>query len=230
MDFEQRQEVYAKFKDVAYYLIIAVVSFVAAAFLPFIGSALNGGFEWPQGPMEWAIWITTKLCVALINIILLYCFLAQGKVNIKDDKHYLEAQEILRKLDKYKNLVARSPKKYFGAIWGKKGSMIFISSVLSTIVLAEAMLQFDLTSFLSYVFTVAMGVVMGYLQMRQTEEYWTSEYLAYAKDELRKYTEEQERLAAEELQRKANEAAIEEEIAVAEAIQSVLETNGGIIE
>lgn len=52
MDFEQRQEYYAKFKDIAYYLIIAVVSFVAAAFLPFIGSALNGNFAWPQGPME----------------------------------------------------------------------------------------------------------------------------------------------------------------------------------
>jgi hypothetical protein len=108
--------------------------------------------------------------------------------------------------------------------------MIFITSVLSAIVLAEAMLVFDLASFLSYCFTVVMGVVMGYLQMRQTEDYWTSEYLAYAKDELSKYTEEQERLAAEELQRKADEAAIEEEIAVAEALSSVLETNGGILE
>lgn len=112
--------------------------------------------------------------------------MAQGKVNIKDDQHYLEAQDILRKIDKNKNLVARSPKKYFGTIWGTKGVVIFISSILSTIVLAEAMLQFDLASFLSYVFTIAMGVVMGYLQMRQTEEYWTSEYLSYAKDELRK--------------------------------------------
>lgn len=107
--------------------------------------------------------------------------------------------------------------------------MIFITSVLSAIVLAEAMLVFDLASFLSYCFTVVMGVVMGYLQMRQTEDYWTSEYLAYAKDELSKYTEEQERLAAEELQCKADEAAINEQIAVAEAL-SVLETNGGILE
>lgn len=44
MDFENRQEVYAKFKDVAYYIIIAVVSFLAAAFLPFIGSAISGDF------------------------------------------------------------------------------------------------------------------------------------------------------------------------------------------
>lgn len=169
------------------------------------------------------------MCVALINIILLYCFLAQAKVNIKDDANYKEAQEILKKLDKYKGLVARSPKKYFGKLWGSKGVMIFITSVLSAIVLAEAMLVFDLASFLSYCFTVVMGVVMGYLQMRQTEDYWTSEYLAYAKDELSKYTEEQERLAAEELQRKADEAAMKEEIAVAEAL-SVLETNGGILE
>lgn len=52
MEFENRQEVYAKFKDVAYYIIIAVVSFLASAFLPFIGSALSGEFVWPKNPME----------------------------------------------------------------------------------------------------------------------------------------------------------------------------------
>lgn len=150
-------------------------------------------------------------------------------MNSKNNANYLEAQDILKQLDKHKGLVARSPKKYFGKLWGSKGIMIFLTSILSAIVLAEAMLVFDLASFLSYCFTVVMGVVMGYLQMRQTEDYWTSEYLAYAKDELSKYTKEQERLAAEELERKANEAALEEEIAVVQAI-SVLETNGGILE
>ena len=61
--------------------------------------------------------------------------------------------------------------------------MIFVSSILSAIVLAEAILVFNLAVFLSYCFTVIMGVVMGYLQMRQAEDYWTSEYLAYAKDQ-----------------------------------------------
>lgn len=222
MDFQQRQEYYAKFKDIAYYLIIAVVSFVAAAFLPFVGSALTGTMVWPQSPIEWAIWITTKLCVALINIILLYCFLAQAKVNIKDDKNYLEAQDILRRINKDKLLVARSPKKYFGKLWGTKGVMTFLSSILSAVVLAEAMLVFDLSSFLSYVFTVVMGVIIGYLQMRTTEEYWTSEYLSYAKDELSKW----EKQKAEEEAKKEKEEQALEEIAVAEVILAA-ESLGG---
>lgn len=69
--------------------------------------------------------------------------------------------------------------------------MIFVSSILSAIVLAEAILVFNLAVFLSYCFTVIMGVVMGYLQMRQAEDYWTSEYLAYAKDQEAKKKEEE---------------------------------------
>lgn len=43
--YEERVENYIKFKDVAYYVIIAVVSFVSVAFLPFLSSAVEGGFE-----------------------------------------------------------------------------------------------------------------------------------------------------------------------------------------
>ena len=34
-----------------------------------------------------------------------------------------------------------------------------------------------------------MALIFGYLQMRVTEEYWITEYLAYAKEELRKSRE-----------------------------------------
>ena len=124
-------------------------------------------------------------------MILLYCFLAQAKVNVREDKNYIQAKEILKKLEKYKHLAARSPKRYFGKVWGSRGIMIFVSSILSAIVLAEAILVFNLAVFLSYCFTVIMGVVMGYLQMRQAEDYWTSEYLAYAKDQEAKKKEEE---------------------------------------
>ena len=211
MEFETRQDIYTKFKDIAYYIIIAVVSFLAAAFLPFIGSTISGEFRWPSSPMEWAIWIVSKLCVASINMILLYCFLAQAKVNIREDKNYIQAKEILKKLEKYKHLAARSPKRYFGKVWGAKGIMICISSILSAIVLAEAILVFNLAVFLSYCFTVIMGVVMGYLQMRQAEDYWTSEYLAYAKDSAEKAALKDEQKKKEE---EAKEASISSTINV----------------
>ena len=43
-----------------------------------------------------------------------------------------------------------------------------------------------------------MGVVMGYLQMRQAEDYWTSEYLAYAKDSAEKAALKDEQSKKEE--------------------------------
>ena len=44
MAYEERLKQYTKFKDVVYYIIIAVVSFASVAFLPFIGSAIAGTF------------------------------------------------------------------------------------------------------------------------------------------------------------------------------------------
>ena len=97
--------------------------------------------------------------------------MSQGKVNIKDDKRYLEALEILGRVQQHKHLKPRSPSKYFGKIWASKGTTLFITSALSAMVLAEALLVFDLATFLSYVFTVLLAIVFGFLQMLQTEEY-----------------------------------------------------------
>lgn len=172
MAYEERLNQYAKFKDVVYYIIIAVISFASVAFLPFIGSAIAGTFMWPQGGLEWAIWITGKLLVSIINVLIFYSFLSQGKVNIKNDKRYLEALEILGRVQQHqKRLKPRSPSKYFGKIWASKGTTLFITSALSAMVLAEALLVFDLATFLSYVFTVLLAIVFGFLQMLQTEEY-----------------------------------------------------------
>ena len=126
-----------------------------------------------------------RLLISAINIIIFYSFLQQAKINVKDDKNYILALETLSKANKYKKLQPRSPKRYFGVLWGTKGITLFVSSILSSIVLAQAILTFDLATFLSYLFTVFMAVVFGYLQMRATENYWTSEFLEYANDRLR---------------------------------------------
>ena len=172
MTYEDRLTNYEKFKQVVYYIIIAVVSFASVAFLPFIGSVISGTFVWPHGPLEWAIWVTGKILVSIINVLIFYSFLSQGKVNIKDDKHYLEAIELLKQVQRHqKQLKPRSPKKYLSRVWGTKGVTLFITSILSAMVLSEALLVFDLATFLSYVFTVLLAIVFGFLQMLKTEEY-----------------------------------------------------------
>lgn len=184
MAYEDRVENFQKFKDISYYIIIGVVSFMSVAFLPFVGSALEGELVLPDSPIAWAIWGITKLFISLINIVIFHSFLKQAKINIKDNIDYLEAVKKLALANKHKNLRPRSPKRYFGRIWGTKGTTLFITSFMSAIVLGESVLMFDLNVFLSYLFTVFMAVVFGYLQMRASEEYWVEEFPAYADDEL----------------------------------------------
>lgn len=186
MEYETRQENYKKFKDIAYYLIIGLVSLASVIFLPFLGSTLAGTIIWPVGWIEWLIWGSIRVAVATINIVIFYSFLTQAKVNIKEDKNYIEAIDTLNKVNKNKELKPRSPGRYFGKIWGTKGTILFLSSIASSIILTQAILMFELVAFLSYTFTVFMSVIFGYLQMRATEDYWTTEFLAYANDELRK--------------------------------------------
>jgi hypothetical protein len=184
--YEDRIKRYETFKNNAYYLIIGIVSFFAVAFLPFIGSVLGGELVLPTNPLEWAIFITTKLLVAGINVITFYSFIQQAKVNIKDNKDYKEGLKKLNIVNKHKNLKPRSPKTYFGRIWGTKGVILTISSLASAVVLAESVLNFEVSTFLSYLFTIFMAIIVGYLQMRSAEDYWISEFPAYADDELRK--------------------------------------------
>lgn len=52
MSFDERREYYSKIKDMAYYIIIAIVSLVTVSFVPFIGSAITGEVSLPHGPLE----------------------------------------------------------------------------------------------------------------------------------------------------------------------------------
>lgn len=204
-NYEQRQKIYDTFQSLAYYIIIGLVSLVSVIFLPMISSELIGGMAWPNSPVEWAIWIVSRLLIAGLNIIIFYCFIKQAVVNIKDNEAYIEANRKMAILEKKKGILPRSPGKFLGKEWSVKGVSIFIASLLSVIVLTEAILKFDLIQFLVYIFTVGIGVVFGYLTMRRHESYWTTEYPAYADYMWDKYEEEQRIAAEKEAALKAEE-------------------------
>lgn len=208
--YDQRQKMYDTLTNIAYYIIIGLVSICSVVFLPMINSSLTGGVQFPTTAMGWAIWIVTKVLVAFINIIVFYCFTQQAVVNIKENEEYKRANKIMEKVKKSKGLLPRSPGKFLTKEWSVKGTFIFLGSLASTIVLAEAILSFDLTQFLSYIFTIGLGVVCGYLTMRKHESYWISEYPAYADYMWDKYQEEQKQ--AEIIQKQNENAAPNEEL------------------
>lgn len=179
MTYEERKEQVRKLKSMAYYLIIGFVSIVSVVFLPMINSSLEGGFKLPQNTAEWCIFIMSKVLVAVDNILIFYCFISQAKSNVKEDEAYINASKKFQTLTEGKTVKPRSPHEYMKKQWLTKGITLLLTSLLSTVVLGQAILTFDLATFLSYLFTIFLAIVFGYITMRNNEDYWTTEFPAY---------------------------------------------------
>ena len=168
-----------KAKQNIYYIIIAIISFISVAFLPMVGSTI--GLEWnlPDTTVGWIVWAVTRLVISTINVLLFYSFMEQAKLNVKDNERYKEANEILLK-SKKKEHEPKSPSKWQAEQYGKKATKIFLGSAMSVVAFGQAILSYDWVSMLSYLFTLAMGLIFGVMQMKKAEIYWTTEYYAYA--------------------------------------------------
>ena len=168
-----------KAKQNMYYILIGIISFISVAFLPMVGSTVGLGWKLPDTPTGWVVWAISRLIIATINVLIFYSFMEQAKLNVAKDPHYIEATEILLKAKKADH-TPRSPQKWQALQYGKRGTKIFISSAMSVVALGQAILAFDWVSMLAYIFTIAMGVVFGILQMKKAEAYWTDEFYRYA--------------------------------------------------
>lgn len=168
-----------KAKQNIYYIVIAIISFITVAFLPMVGSTV--GLEWnlPNTTVGWIVWAVTRLVISIINVLLFYSFMEQAKLNVKDNERYKEANEILLK-SKKKEHEPKSPGKWQAEQYGKKATKIFLGSAMSVVAFGQAILSYDWVSMLSYLFTLAMGLIFGVMQMKKAETYWTTEYYAYA--------------------------------------------------
>ena len=161
-----------------YYGLVFILSICMLVFLPMIGSVGDIGYNLPSTTTGWIVFIVSKTCVAIINVLIFHCFICQAKLNVSDNEKFKQANEIL---DKHKrDIKPRSPKQFFGKEYGVKGANTFVFSALSVVALTNAILTFDWISFISYLLTLIMGLVWGVLEMKKVESYWTEEYYAYA--------------------------------------------------
>lgn len=176
---ETKNAVVERLKQWMYYIIIAVISFIALVFLPMIGSEVGLDWALPKSTVGWVVWVAVKLIVATINVLIFHSFMQQAKINIKDDPNYKKAFDILF-TRKNKEQQPRSPKKWNSQQYGRKGTVIFITTALTTVALTQAILTFDWMAMLTYLFTIVMGLIFGIMAMKNAEEYWTDEFLRYA--------------------------------------------------
>ena len=185
------KQVSNQYKIYKYYFIIAIISLIAVFFLPMLGSDPTAGFNFPKTTVGWIIYVATKILVAVINMLLFHCFMCQGKLNIKDNPFYIEACEILRRDGFYTDTMApRSPDEWLSREYRTKGVSITVTSVLSAIVLTQAILVFDWVSMLTYLVTIVFGVIFGLFQQDAAETYWTEEFWYYAKMIEKQFTKE----------------------------------------
>lgn len=168
-----------KVRQWLYYFLIGIISLIALVFLPMVGSEVGMAWDLPTTTIGWIIWVTVKLIVATINVLLFHCFMQQAKLNVKDNPQYKEAMSLLIEVAP-KVYNPRSPREFNRKEYSTKAVTIFITTALSTIALTQALLSFDYMSLLTYFFTILFGVILGILQMKKAEAYWTVEFYDFA--------------------------------------------------
>ena len=214
---EERSSVRDSLKQGMYYIIIAVISLISVVFLPMLGSTLGLGWKLPNTTAGWVVWGASRAIVATINVLLFHSFMEQAKLNIKDDEHYKEARDILVKVKK-KEHKPKSPAQWNAAQYGKKGVSLFLASAMSVVAIGQAVLSYEWSTALAYLFTLGMGIIFGIMQMKKAENYWTTEYYEYAL--MKKRMEEEQQIAEQSEQtEKTEENAVTEQINKEEQVE-----------
>lgn len=167
-----------------YYIGVGILSLITLVFLPMLGSQSNINITLPSTWSGWIVFLVTKILVAAVNILLFHCFVQQAQINISEDRNYKLATRILLYF-KEDGLTPMSPEAYFKELYSKKSVMVAITSILSVFGLSCAVLNYDPIAFITYLFTILLGLVFGLVQMKAVEKFWTGEYFEYALHTLR---------------------------------------------
>lgn len=171
-----------KIRQYIYYTLIGVLSFLALAFLPLVGSSQVGlGWGFPDTTAGWIVWAASRVAVSVLNVLIFHCFVRQGDLNTQNNENRKEAEKILNKINQKKSKTPISPTKFFAKEYGKKVPSIFVMSIVSLIAFGPILLVFDVAVFLAYLFTVIMSIIFGILEMKKVERYFIRGLLEYAK-------------------------------------------------
>lgn len=169
-----------QWKIYQYYAIIAVISLIALVFLPMVGSSVGLAWNLPNTIVGWVVYVMSKLLVATINILIFHCFVQQGKLNIRDNPLYLEANEIMLVISSDESLEPKSPQELIARLYRGKGITIFFTTLLAAVGLTQAVLTFDWITMGTYFVTIVLGIIFGIFTMNDVEIIWTEEYWKYA--------------------------------------------------
>lgn len=173
------EELKNKLRIYTYYILIAILSLLSVVVFPILNSTANIANTFPKDPTGWTMYILIRALVVLMNMLIFTNFLAQAKLNVKDDSNFKKANEILCRC-KGKEYHPRSPQKYLGQTWAVKGSFLIVTTIASLFVIGNAILNYDYMILIATIFSVIVSIVFGIMTMRRVELYYVGEYLDYA--------------------------------------------------
>ena len=177
-------------RDNIWYIVIGLSSIITLVIFPMIGSDLPLQLTLPDTAIGWIIYIFTKLAVAGLNMFIFHSFMQQGKQNVSGYWKTLMADEILHKVKQQKEVVPLSPEEWQAREYRNKGISLGITSVLSCIILSQVVLSFDVVVFLSYIVTLAIGLLFGLGQLGKSERAWSLDYFDYVVYTMKQYNKE----------------------------------------
>ena len=182
-DHETRHKRMQIFKDISLYLVIGLISIIIVFIVPLLSGCLKGdiGMNFPDTLEGWILYWSIQAGTVAGNISLFILFKLQAKTNCKDHLNYIEANKILSKHRNEKEFIPRSPQQMNAKEYISKIIFIVVFSVMSFITISSLVIAFDFVTFLSCSISTIVALIMGWITMLKNEEYWTNEYLAYAK-------------------------------------------------
>lgn len=181
---EDRAKIRRYVNDYAYYVLIAIVSVVGMLVPPLVFGSISGdpAMNFPKTPQAWMVWGITTGGVALANVSILVMFKMQAKKNVRHNANYIEANRILNKLAGNRDaIVPRSPRAVAASDYIKKGITITVGTFASFMAIAPLIINFDVMTLLSTIISVTISLCASWSCMIRNEEYWTEEYILYAR-------------------------------------------------
>lgn len=187
------------FRKYRNYIIIGITSVLLLIICPFLGeSLLGGGFSFPVTAAGWFLWGGTKIATAAANLVIFDSFTKQGRLNVKEDSRFLEAKQLMTLLKSDDEILPIDPRVAERKTYWKKAATIFITSIASTFIITQAILTFNWIQMISYLVTIAMGLIFGIEQQAYVEVLWTDTYLEFAKYKVKQLEKEQQNKLSEE--------------------------------
>lgn len=162
------------------YFIIGILATMAVFFLPMLGTTAALQFVLPNTVAGWIVYVSTKLCIVVINLLIYDQFMKRAKINVKDDPMFIEAERILAGyFNEEEDILPAS--YYISKMYRSKMTSTAIFTILGVFGFTNAILTFDWVSMLSYTFTIIMALTFGWISMGEAELVWIERHYKYAK-------------------------------------------------